>query len=171
MSITIQFRIMATINLFEAAKTLKITKFSFISSQKVATDAKEAKPAFGNQPAEEAKPASFYLILELETPIEKVLGSNTMYDPMNNVRVPYVMRNVSEVRVHAETLEKYQSEFSNIVVTDASFSGDYEGDLRLDISNKDEVYLTDKKFSAMSQQYKAGLKLSRLNGLRDRLKD
>ena len=149
-----------SIDLFEAAKTLKLTTFRYVSSQKVATDAKEATHD------KEAEPASFYLILQLEEAIPKITGSNGMYDAVNRVMVPYTALDVTEVRVHANMLEKYRKEFTDTEMNGTSFSGTYSGDLILDVSSSMDVWLQDVKMSAMSQNMKKLNRLSRLNNLK-----
>lgn len=150
------------INLFEAVKNMKTTKFSFVSTNKTATSKKVDKDG-------KEVPQSFYLSLELEDAIPVVYGQTTMYDPIKDEKVLVSALDVKRVNIYAEVLEKYAAEFTDIVVDEAngSFSGRYEGDLFFEVSNSDEVWLTDTKFSELKRQNSG--RGARLNTLRERL--
>lgn len=151
------------INLFEAVKDMKTTKFSFVSTQKVATSKKVDKDG-------KEVPSSFYVSMELEDVIPVVFGKTTVYDPANQERIVVSALNVKRINIYAEVLEKYNAEFTDIVMDaeNGSFSGKYEGDLFFEVSNSDEVWLTDTKFSELKKQNSG--RDSRLNQLRERLR-
>lgn len=150
------------INLFEAAKGLKVTKFEFVATQKVITNARKADDGTETK-------SSFYLVLELKETMPEVFGASKLYDPFTNERIPVLVENVTHINVYADIVEKYQSEFIDIVESDNSFSGRYEGDLFLDVSKDSEVWLTDVKFQDFGKANARAKRESRLNVIRERL--
>jgi len=132
---------------------MPLSQFSFLSFEKqVSSPDKE-----GNK--------IVYLIFELESPI-KVTGSSLIQNPDGDDSVHPTLDNVMSVKCNAELIfkdeEKEKPEFDFEVLNGKpTGKGTYAGDLFLDISSKDEVWLTDMKFRSFGLQM-------RNNGNRER---
>lgn len=95
-----------------------------------------------------------YLIFELEEALEKVTGSTIIYNPDNkgDVGVSPTVSNVMQIRCNVELMllddEKEKSEFTWDVDGDGRLTGkgSYRGDLTLDVSKKEDVWLVSEKF-------------------------
>jgi len=89
-----------------------------------------------------------YLVFELADPIAKVVGSQTLYSPNDDQRVNPVMTDVMTLKCSLRVMEASESEWTfDENNGELTGSGEYKGDLIFDISSKDEVWLTDVKFS------------------------
>lgn len=108
-----------------------------------------------------------YLTFELEEPLEKVVGSTLIFNPDGDDSVHPTVENVMEVKCNADLIfadeEKENPEFVFEVDGDGNPTkkGSYAGDLFLDVSRKDEVWLTDQKFRNFGLEARKG-------GLRER---
>lgn len=142
---------MATVSFIEKLKGMKMSEFKFESFEMLATNDDD-----GN--------VKKYLLFQLETPIEKVTGSNGEYDRINNRIVPYVETDVTHVKCMLDNMEQYQEGWLFDEEEKLS-SGSYKGDMLLDISRGGDVWLTPTKFSKLGQDFKQEKKNKRLERL------
>jgi hypothetical protein len=104
-----------------------------------------------------------YLIFELDEPLEKVVGSIMVYDPDTDQGVHRNVIDVTEVRCNVDLMyadeEKDEKEQEFHFDVDAkgalTKSGYYKGDLLLEVSSKDEVWLTDVPYTKFRQEMNA----------------
>lgn len=138
------------INLATRLAAMPITTFAFTSFSKRVTS---------NDAGEQV----MYFQFELDDTIEKVVGSNSLYDPNNtNRRVNLLAVDVTTVSCSFEMLEKYQTEFvfgiSNPTAAeeDQLFDGTgiYKGNMMLDVARSGQVWLTDTPYSKMAGEFK-----------------
>lgn len=114
-----------------------------------------------------------YFELELTDPIERVTGSNSIYDPQSGRRVNYLATDVTMVSVSLELLSKFESEFvfgiSNPTAPEDEWvfdgTGIYKGNLMLDVAKSQKVWLTDTPFSKMSGEWKKAKRGEELSSL------
>lgn len=125
-------------------KDMKLTEFSFTRFDKTLTT-----------PKEDGSRATI-LLFSLDEPIEKVIGSNAVYSPIQGRRVNPITTDVITIHCSLELVAKYHTEFKFEEDEDGklTLAGSYSGDMFLDISNAEEVWLTDTKFSKMSSDWK-----------------
>lgn len=133
------------VNFIEKLKELALTQFTFASFTKEVSSVKE-----------DEKERNVYLIFELSEPISKVVGSMSEYDPNGNRRVNRHAFDVMNIKCNLDIIDKYQAEFTFDQDADGNLtmSGSYKGDLFLDVSRQDDVWLTDTKFAKMSSDMK-----------------
>lgn len=137
------------INLAKRLAAMPITTFGFTSFTKKVT-------------SNEAGEQVMYFEFELDEPIEKVTGTNSLYDPNGNARVNLLALDVTSVSCSYDMLEKYQEEFifgvSNPTAAeeDQEFNGTgiYKGNMMLDVARSGSVWLTDTPYSKMSSEFK-----------------
>lgn len=102
-----------------------------------------------------------YLIFELEEPIEKVTGSTRIPNPDGEGYASPTLTDVMQVRCNVELMlkddEKEKPEFTWELDAKGELTGkgSYKGDLILDISRKDDVWLTDTKFRDFGMQQRS----------------
>jgi len=105
-----------------------------------------------------------FLIFTLAEPIDKVVSSTFIANPDDaSQRVHPYKENVVEVKVKVELIEKalekdepdnkwvFDLVDPNDPTSELTKTGSYSGDLILDLSGNDEVWLTDVKFSKFGQ--------------------
>jgi hypothetical protein len=131
-------------NLKDKLLAMKLTEFSFSAFQRHVASQQEGQTE-----------RVYYLTLELDEPIEKVIGSNGLYDPNSEKRIPLVVTDVKVIRVNLDIVAKYEKEFKFDEIDGKLIgTGSYAGDLFLDVARSEEVWLTDEKFSKMSGEFK-----------------
>lgn len=155
---------MEQLSFFEALKEMHVTEFSFTLGTKKLTQPKEADEAKGIP----AKPASFYVTLILDEPIEVVTGSLKLYDPEEQKWLPVTEVDVDEIKVYADDIEKYSKDFKYDKITK---KGHYAGDMVLDVESRGEgVWLTDETFAQFkSKKYKDADK-ARLQRVKEKIR-
>lgn len=133
------------ISLIQKLQAMKLTTFSFVAFEKKMSSLKEGETE-----------RNAYLVLELENPIDQVIGSNTVYDPNSDRRVPYSASDVIRVNVNLKDIEAFESEFTfDLDGDNLKGSGKYSGDMFLDVASRSgDVWLTATKFSKMSGDWK-----------------
>lgn len=114
-----------------------MSKFTWLNFRKSVSSIKEGETE-----------AHQYLILELAETIDKVIGSSTYFDPNTGNRTQVCQVDVTEIRVSIDVIERHESEFKFEEDKDGNLTGPgaYAGNLFLDVSRADEVWLTDEKF-------------------------
>lgn len=138
----------------EKLNEMKRTSFKFVSFEKKVTmsDTDERKA---------------YLVFTLDNPIDRVVGSTVLYDPMDRSAdsVAIYKDDVTEVICMMDNIEKYEEEwvFDEDENGELTKTGSYHGDMFLDVSSKrGEVWLVDtklckfgqdKRFQARQEQY------------------
>lgn len=146
---------MAKLTLKEKLAAMPLSEFSFISFEK-----KVSSPN-----SEGAKIT--YLLFELEAPIGKVTGSSDIPNPDGNDTINATLVDVMEVRCNAELMfvdeerpeKEREFQFEEDAKGKLTGKGKYAGDLFLDISRKDEVWLTDVKFKDFGKKmFKDGVR-------------
>jgi hypothetical protein len=135
---------MAKVSFLDKIKAKKITNFTFVDYKKMFITPTEG---------EERK---VYLMLELETPIEKVVGFQYEYDPNTNGRLALAQTDVDCIKISWDLLEKYEEEFEFEADDKGELtgSGSYNGDMFLDVARSGDVWLTDTKLSKFGQDKK-----------------
>jgi hypothetical protein len=147
---------MSTVSFVEKLKGLKITQFEFVDFVKNVSSPSEEKP----------DERFIYLTFDLAVPIPSVIGSKGEYDPISKKRISDIATDVVKVNCSLDLIEKYASEFVfHENGDDLTKAGEYKGDMFLDISSQGSVWLTDTKFSKMSQDWKQNKRSERLQRL------
>lgn len=148
-----------TTGLFEAVKSMKLTRFAFTHAIKHLTDAKR------NEKGDVTEPSSFRLELFLQTPLEQVVGSQKLYDGAGKPH-PFIVHDVESVFIHANLIEEHQEDFIEWEVNGTSVSGVYEGNLFFDVAKSSlDVMLTDVKLSSLSYDWKQKARAEKNNRL------
>lgn len=133
---------MSDVTLMAKIRAMKLTQFSFTNFDRVVSS-----------PDETGK-RNEYLVFELTDPIPEVSASKLEFVPALNRRVGNKVTDVTKVSCNLDLVEKYISEFTFDEEGDKlTKTGKYEGDLFLDLSRKEDVWLTDTKFSKMSMDF------------------
>lgn len=143
-------------SMLQVARKMFVTNIEFKIVDKVMVSPKDEDKKDGEpiDPNKKEGKMSFYLVLELVKPIEKVMGSLTEWDPEEQKRVPYVATDVEFIHVYESLIEKYEESFVDI----GDDTWRYQGDMRLDVSRKFKVWLTDTPHSKLSFENKAAYK-------------
>ena len=125
---------------------MPMSEFSFVSFEKFVSSPNEAGEKIT------------YVVFHLENPIPKVTGSVDIYNPDGDDSVNPEATDVLEVRCNAELMilddekPEGEQEFTwEVVNGKLTGKGSYKGDLSLDVSGKEQVWLTDVKFKAFGQ--------------------
>lgn len=135
-------------------KAMKLTEFEFVSFRKDFTTPTEDSP--------ERKPL---VIFTLAVPIPKVVSSHSEWWPEKNQRVNYFKADVTEVSMELDMIDKFDDdvwEFAEDQDGNLTGAGSYKGDLMLDLSRSERVWLTDAKLSSKSVSWKNGKRSERL---------
>lgn len=138
---------------------MKLTSFEFTGFTKQISS-----------PDEKTGERMTYLVFDLASPIPQVVGSRTYWYELEQRRVSNTVTDVKTLRCKLDIIEKYAEEFKfdEDDKGELLMTGKYEGDLILDISNADEVWLTDTKFSTMSRDWKASKQVEKIGKLLQR---
>lgn len=145
------------VSLIAKLQAMKLTTFSFASFEKKMSSLKEGETERNS-----------YLVLELVDPIDQVIGTNTIYDPNSDRRVPYSATDVIRINVNLKEIEQFESEFTFDENADGTLSGSgkYSGDLFLDVASRSgDVWLTATKFSKMSGDWKKKMRSEKFQHL------
>ena len=146
----------AKVSFKDKIKSLKITTFRFTNFRKEMTS-----------PDEGTNVRKALIVFELETPIPKVSSSHSEWLPSKNQRVNPYVTDVKEVTVELDLIESDPEDKWVFDEDENGFkgSGSYEGDLLLDVSRGDRVWLTDVKLSRKSREWRDGKRNERLTKL------
>lgn len=107
---------------------------------------------------------SMIAILQLETPIPIVTGSQSITDGVTSEKI--VAYDVTTVKVHESEID------DNIVVNDDGRSGTVSTDKRLDVAKSTgEVWLTAQSFSAASREMRQDSQIKRRESLLQAIRD
>lgn len=139
---------------------MAITSFSFSNFEKTVTTNDEGHQVMN-------------LRFDLNDSIEKVVGSNGLYNPNDGKRIPLLATDVVEVYCNLDLLAKFEGEFifgivdTTVAEEDQEFDGTgiYKGNMMLDVARSGKVWLTDVPYSKMSGDFKRtkrGEELSKL---------
>ena len=129
------------ISFIQHMRDRKMTSFKFVDVKKVATTRKVDED--GNE-----IPASFYVEFTLEDILEYVESKTKKYYGENGERLPSnVLENVTKVKMYEDVCERHTSEFTYVEHDDGRTSGSYNGDCFFDVSEGDDVWLTDELLS------------------------
>lgn len=127
------------LNIFEALAKRKATKLDIYDVKKeISTDGSDY----------------VYYRLILTNPIDEVEGKSMHHNALSGKKEPYVAYDVTEIRVHHDTMELHQEEICKSLseTSDGRIEGIYEGDLFLDVSSSDNVWLTYKTLNRRYQE-------------------
>lgn len=131
--------------LIDKLKAIKSTEFQWVAfSVKTTID--------------ETNEQKQYVVFELADPIANVTGTNRIYDPLNRGNSVLVSAtDVTEVECFFDIIEEFESEFKFDEDKDGKLigTGSYAGNLRLDVSRKDRVWLVKESFAKSSFNWKA----------------
>lgn len=141
-------------------KQMKITSFKFVDFRKEITS---PSPENGNK-----RTTLLVFTISPETPIEKVVSSVTEWMPGEDKRVNAFKKDVQEVTIELDLIERYPDDnwvFDEDKDGNLLKTGSYDGDMMLDLSRQDRVWLTDVKFSRKSQEFREGKRKTRLQAI------
>lgn len=148
---------MATVSFIEKLKGMKLTDLVFTDFRKEVTSG-------------DGEERMAYLVLTLDKPIDTITSSTSVYDPISDKRAHYTASDVNEVRVKLATIEKFESEFKFEEDPGGKLTGagTYSGDLFLDLSKGENVWLTDVKFASLSKGFRDKRRTERVAMLLDK---
>lgn len=91
---------------------------------------------------------TYYRIILGET-LDEISGKTKYHNPSTGSREAIYAYDVAEVRIREDVLQQFQDEFSaNLKLEDGKICGTYEGDLFLDVSLGEHVWLDFKSLGA-----------------------
>jgi hypothetical protein len=137
---------MAKISLFEKLTNIKLTELEWTSFRKQVSSLKDGETE-----------RNIYLTLDLAEPKEKVVGSQFIFDPEDQLKkIPVMAHDVFEVNVNLSVIAKFAHEFSFDEDAEGNLTGPgkYSGDLMLDVSRSGQVWLTDEKLSKVGSDFR-----------------
>lgn len=152
---------MEKIKFLEKIKAMKLTEFEFVNFEKTISS-----------PDDQGERME-YLVLTLAEVKPFVQSSHLIVNSRNrNERVHDGAEDVVEVRVKMEILEKYLDEFEFDMDKDENLTktGRYAGNLFLDVSKNQLVWLTDEKLATQGREFRDQKQNERLQHLMDRAK-
>lgn len=134
---------MSTVSVIAKIRDMKSTSFKFTSFERKMTT------------PDNTGERKILIVFELADMIDRVEGSTILHDPMDyNSTVNVFAEDVTQVSCMLDTIEKYEREFTFDVDANGELtkSGEYKGDLMLDVSSKRrDTWLTDTKLSKFGQ--------------------
>lgn len=143
----------AKVSFKEQIKAMKLTEFQFVAWKKEITSPNETDGV-----------RKVLVVFELEIPIPKVVSSHSEWMASQDKRVNPYVTDVKEVTVEFDLMadEEWTFEESEGKIGQ---KGSYSGDLFLDVSRADRVWLTDTKLSKKSGDWRQTKKNERMNKL------
>lgn len=145
----------AKVSFKDKIKAMKLTEFEFVSFRKEITSPDE----------ESGGKRKTLIVLELSTPIPKVVSSHSEWWAEKDKRVNPFVTDVKEVSVEFDLMSDDEWTFNENDKGELTLTGSYGGDLFLDVSRSNRVWLTDTKLSKKSNDWKQGKRTERMNKL------
>lgn len=144
----------AKVSFKDKIKAMKLTEFEFTSFKKEITSPNETDGV-----------RKTLLVFELTTAIPKVVSSHSEWFAERDMRVNPFVSDVKEVSVEFDLMADDEWTFNEDGDGNLTLGGSYKGDLFLDVSRQNRVWLTDTKLSKKSGDWKQGKRNERLNKL------
>jgi len=143
----------AKVSFKDQIKAMKLTELEFVGWRKEITSPNETDGV-----------RKTLVVLELGNPIPKVVSSHSEYLPSQDKRVNPYVTDVKEVTVEWDLMadEEWTFDEENGKIGQHGY---YAGDLFLDVSRGDRVWLTDTKLSKKSGDWRQTKKNERLSKL------
>lgn len=146
------------IKLSEKIKAIPVSSFSWTSFTKhITTD-------------DDATEQKMFITFKLLEPIEEVTGTQKVTDGKRSV--PLYVNDVEEVSIWMDVLDRFEGEFTfekEEITYDTP--GKYSGNLMLDVSQSEKVWLTDVPLSKLSYTYKDSFRSKRIDEIEARRKN
>lgn len=132
------------VSFIDKLKAMSSVKFSFISFEKKMSSLREGETERNS-----------YIVFELEEPYSKVVTASIMlWNDNEGKKVARQVVDFTQIKCNLDIIEKYENQFVFDMDKDDELVGTglYKGDLILDVSDSDDVWLTDVSFA----NWKAG---------------